>query len=223
MKRKGLSGFTLIELLVVIAIIGILAGMLLPSLMKAKFKVQQSVCNSNLKQLGTAILQYDIDSSGRYPSVWDNTNGNGQVGGWVYYSNFPNKEISSYDPSKGTIFDYSKSKKIYNCPRQTASNQGNDYAYNAKLCDGPGSLGFHNGMVSTRVNSPSKVFMLIEEDSNSNHSTDDGYLAPPGNLPTERHTGTGSFLFCDGHVQNLFQIMAQYPGAADSAYRYEPN
>lgn len=62
-------GFTLIELLTVIAIIGILAAILIPVVGAVRESARSAKCQSNLRQIGSAVHAYMADrpDSGRLP------------------------------------------------------------------------------------------------------------------------------------------------------------
>lgn len=67
MHRK--HGFTLIELLVVVSIIGLLVGILLPSLGRARTQARRVTCATQLHQVGLAMIAYMQDSRDRMPHV----------------------------------------------------------------------------------------------------------------------------------------------------------
>lgn len=62
------NGFTLVELLVVIGIIGLLIGILLPTLNKAKEKSRQIKCMSNIRQITMAAIMFATEHNDYMPA-----------------------------------------------------------------------------------------------------------------------------------------------------------
>ena len=65
-RALGDRAFSLVELLIVIAIIGLLLGVLLPSLAGARESARGAVCSSNLRQLSVALESYANDFKDRF-------------------------------------------------------------------------------------------------------------------------------------------------------------
>lgn len=102
-------GFTLIELLVVIAIIVLLAAILFPVFARARENARRSSCQSNLKQISLAAVQYTQDYDEKVVP------GQTVVGGTSYFT-------------WGYIIDpYLKSRQILRCPSSISNAMSISY------------------------------------------------------------------------------------------------
>jgi prepilin-type N-terminal cleavage/methylation domain-containing protein len=63
--RSQTRGFTLIELITVITIVGILAGLLYPTITGIMNRAKRAESSNNLSQIALAYVQYRSDNKGR--------------------------------------------------------------------------------------------------------------------------------------------------------------
>ncbi len=103
----------MIELLIVLAMISVLAALLFPVFGIAREKTRQSVCGSNLRQVGLSISMYLSDYDGYFPYAIEE---------WTRYhpdlwANEPFYEKIPRLPAWQTVlFPYTQSKNIFHCP-----------------------------------------------------------------------------------------------------------
>jgi len=62
-------GMTLLEITITIAIIALLAGILLPNLVRSSAQSRLSSCKTNLRNVATAIEMYALDSGAQPPAT----------------------------------------------------------------------------------------------------------------------------------------------------------
>ena len=180
-------GFTLIELLVVIAIIAILAAILFPVFQKVRENARRASCQSNLKQIGLAIIQYNQDADELYPiTEWrDSSGANAQT--WA-----------------SEIYPFAKSTGLFHCPDdsiQATSPSTAGYMNNGYWNIGPGSTQMHTsylynddfGGAATGSNGAPTALAQVTASSNTVIAIDGGTNALSTQLPSAWVQSNNSF------------------------------
>lgn len=209
---KVRSGFTLIELLVVIAIIAILAAILFPVFGRARENARRSSCQSNLKQIGLGILQYNQDYDERFPP--SRSNGTPNVS-WPL-----------------AVQPYVKSTQLFRCPSNTGPSDQfidgtNGTILRSYVANGTGNTTYRDawggiqpmnengtpggGISIAQINSASQLILVGEHPGDSNN--DPEYYRPDqsSNFTFQNHLGTTNFLFADGHVKSMKPLATATP------------
>ena len=193
-------GFTLIELLVVIAIIAILAAILFPVFARARENARKATCQSNLKQIGTALQMYTQD----YDEI--------TVAGYTNYGNGTSARWSDL------LQPYMKNTGTLICPSGTQYGK-NSYGINsqslpvalAQVAKPAETIAFADGK---RINRSTPGFNDADPKTwGSNGHCDWQIRAPQGSgwaggscCPDSRridvrHMDGCNFAYMDGHVK----------------------
>ena len=193
---SSLGAFTLVELMVIIVVIGLLAGIILPSLNKARLKANANQCADQHRQLGQAYGEYIADD--QRPIVRQKMAGNqcnawerklllhaGQDRGWHCPDCRQGHHGVGYNHALGELGDLSRVKQ----PKSTVVFGDAGLVANPDQAD-------PNEWVEKKSVRTLKDAGVFEVPASAN------WKSKPLRM-VNRHLGRASAVFADGHVEAL--------------------
>jgi prepilin-type N-terminal cleavage/methylation domain-containing protein/prepilin-type processing-associated H-X9-DG protein len=206
-KRRALHhAFTLIELLVVIAILGLLMGILLPSLSRARAKARAVVCVSNIKQMGHAFFLYAEDYGVLPGNVWHGEDLNLDWCGLANDKYRDHPDWYTHPIEASVLWPYmAKMDNILECPsEQREANAMFDYCMLSRMAgartDLPWRMTYPKDPVHPRRSRyyfPAMLLLAEEHSKWYNANPDDGFWSNLDQF-TDRHEGDATVAYLDG-------------------------
>ena len=193
--------FTLIELLVVIAIIALLVSILLPSLSRAREQARGTVCLSNMRSMGLAFQMYANENNEHYPPSSCGLHENPAESWWI-----------------NALQPYSGARLLYRCPSDRADTfldwddpppqaQWGHYRWASYSTNG--RFDFKQFERLDAVPRPMETVYACETPERvvgADHVHPEmwfGPADPENHVAHDRHLGKASYLFADGHPDQV--------------------
>lgn len=223
--RRG-DGFTLLELLAVMAVIGLIASLLLPSLVRSKQRAQAILCLHNLQQIQKAWTMYADENFGWLPGVLSGSypGSDRWVSGWLDFSSSPDNTNTVYltDLRFSQMAPYVRNAGSYRCPsdRSEVSISGRSHARVRSVSMncwmnyiGTTPIGEDDFHVFRRLDDiveppPARAWVLMDEREDS---INDGLFqtnlklrgvqARIVDFPASYHGRSAGIAFADGHAE----------------------
>jgi len=210
------SYFTLLELMVVVGIIAILTSILLPALKKIRGKADETICSSNLKQLGLAMAFYVQDNNDWLPMYrYPPRSADWRVQYWPRdFAEYAQKHQLFYCPSSPDDITHHNATSITNYAFAITCGHYDD---SGNPCP---SAPYRCAVKFGRVSKPSEAVIII--DGTFVVCTPSFFEYPASTSSIDpRHSGEAMSLYLDAHVDrravasfssyNVFQ-WARYTG-----------
>ncbi len=109
LPRRSVWAFTLVEIMIVVAIIGLLAGIAIPSFVKARTETQKTLCIENMRVIFHASNLYEIETGSLL------TGGtNGVVLRNTLCNNGYVRNRKTFECTQSGVLDYDDYRLVYN-------------------------------------------------------------------------------------------------------------
>lgn len=209
------AGFTLVELLTVVAIIGVLAGIVIPTIGGVRRKAASAKSVANIKQFGAAYFAFAADNKNKLPPAGAVSSGNFNADqvfghgahnkGWDYFLLpylFPNNGHNNLPTNAESLMMHPGDQRT-----NPASQTGARRTYAANL----GATPRNTITLVSQLQSPSRLILLTERPCGggtigNNSFADVSPALQVRDIPAGFLLNSGdqfNYLFADGHVRTL--------------------